>query len=240
LFERREVMVPTGWAWMLLVVVAGLAFYTTVRRLHGFLAPERPVGTGVLVVEGWLDDAAFDAALTTWKSGAYQRIVTTGGPVGQTFLAPFRTYADRGAARLRERGVPKEAIAVVAATDADRDRAVAAAMEVRRWLESQHEKLPVEGLDVFSQGARARRIWAIYRRILGDLVPVGVHSAPPSDYEPESWWRSGTGARRVLGEAAGWAWVACCLRPDLAPSAALGAGSGAPTAAAQAPTKPSP
>jgi hypothetical protein len=194
---------------MLAIVLGGLFFYTSLHRLHGFLAPNAPEGRGVLVVEGWLDDESYDDVAALWQGGGYQQVVTTGGPIGQSFLEPFRTYAERAKARLKMRGVPDDAIAAVPASDTEDDRVVAGALEVRDWLARREPA--VEALDVFSQGARARRIWAVYRKVLDGSIRVGVVSSAPRGYDAEGWWRSSSGARFVLGEAAGWAWVACCL-----------------------------
>jgi len=49
--------------------------------IHPFLAVTHRVPAKVLVVEGWTHVYGVDAAVQEFKSGHYERILTTGGPV---------------------------------------------------------------------------------------------------------------------------------------------------------------
>jgi hypothetical protein len=163
-------------------------------------------------VEGWLGEEAFDLAATLWRSGAYTRIVTAGGPLERGPLAvPFGSFAEFAARSLEERGVPADALAVVPAPASAQDRTFLSAVMVRDWVESQRE--PVPALDVLSEAAHARRTWLLYRAAFGDGHAIGIRAAPPHDYDPAVWWRTTGGAKDVLAETIGWVYVACCFDP---------------------------
>src|SRR6267143_6115758 len=66
--------------WLLVVSVALIAAYWLVSNVHPFLAVTDRVDTDVLVVEGWMQRYALIAATEEFKKGAYQRVLTTGGP----------------------------------------------------------------------------------------------------------------------------------------------------------------
>jgi hypothetical protein len=211
LVRRRELWVPTalGWAVLAALLLAGARL--VLPGLYSFLAPDRPLGHGVLVVEGWISEPAFDEALQTWRAGDYVKIVTTGGFIKRGACPEsFRTYAEYAARALEARGVPAESIAVVSTPDSARDRTYLSAVMVREWI--GRSGLPVRALDVFSEGAHARRTWRLYRKAFGDDLAVGIRAAAP-EYDPGAWWRESSGAKDVLTEAIAWGWAACCFHP---------------------------
>lgn len=203
---------PTAWGALLLTGLLAAAGWVGVRGLYPFLAPDQPVGHGVLVVEGWVGENGFERALAAYATGRYQRLVTSGGPIerGALFLR-FDSYAAMAAAYLRARGVPEAALAVIPAPASAQDRTFLSAVSVRDWLAEQG--LHPEGLDVVSQGPHARRTWRLYRQAFGDEVAVGIYAAPPEDYDAGAWWHLSGGTKDVLTEAIGWAWTACCFHP---------------------------
>lgn len=217
--------VPTPWGWLLLLGIAVAGHRLALHSLYDFLAPTEPIGHGLLVVEGWVGDAALGEAIDLWRAGGYARLVTTGGPVerGATF-APFPTYAEQAAAYLRAHGVPDRDIAVVPAPDSEHDRTFVSAVALREWVEQSGIRSPA--LDLVSEGPHARRSWGSYRLAFGGRARVGIRSGPPDDYAPAAWWRSSAGAKEVLTEAIGWAWFECFFR---APTAAEDRSAAQPT-----------
>src|SRR5215468_2426268 len=93
LIRRRELWVPTALGWALLAALLLGGARLGLPGLYSFLAPDRPLGHGVLVVEGWIGEPAFDEALHAWRGGDYAKIVTTGGPIKRGACpVAFRTY----------------------------------------------------------------------------------------------------------------------------------------------------
>lgn len=213
LFRRRCLPCPTVAGSLLLAGLLAGGIWLVLRGLPGFLAPNRPVGHGVLVVEGWVPREALHLAVETYRRGGYQRLVVGGGPVDDALWScGAGTYAERAAAEMRLLGVTEPSLVVVPALETDQDRTYHSAVAIRQWAESSGQS--VTALDVFSHGPHARRSRALYRRAFGEGVEVGVRSAPPSRYDLTHWWRSSEGAKDVLGETVGYAWMLCCFHPS--------------------------
>ena len=211
LVRRRTLWLPTLAGWGLLALLAAAGAALVVRGLYPFLAPEAPIGHGFLVVEGWGDDNVFLAAVGLWESGAYERLVTTGGPIDDAIWRQRHgTWADAAAAHLRSLGVPGERITAAPSPASAQDRTFLAAVEVRERLD--RDGLAPAAIDVLTHGPHARRSWRLYALAFGNELPVGIVPAAPDRYDAGRWWRSSSGARDVVGEAIAWTWTACCFR----------------------------
>jgi hypothetical protein len=210
--RRRAVLVPTlaGWA-VLAALGAGLAAAAALG-LPRWLAVDAPVGRGALVVEGWLPRSALDGAAELARSGAYDAVFVTGGTIrDMAWGGGFATYAERGGAYLRDR-VGDVELVVVPAPDTARERTWESALALRRFLDARSRR--VDAADVFTYGPHARRSRALFQRALGEGARVGARAVAPAEYDLARWWRRSDGARDVIGEAVGYGWMVCCLRPD--------------------------
>ena len=140
LVRRREILLPTPVGWLLLLAVFAIAATLLGRALPDLLTVDErlargPDGRGAktLVVEGWLDARDLDQALPAIRSGRYQQVLTTGGPIESwNDVSEWKTYADRAAAHLagRDIGLPINAIA---APPTEQDRTYRSALSVREW-----------------------------------------------------------------------------------------------------------
>ncbi len=122
LFRRREVLLPTPAGWLLLLAVVALAAILVGRALPDLLTVDEPArgrdgrGAKTLVVEGWLEARDLERALPVIRSGRYQRVLTTGGPIESwDDAARWPSYAERAAAYLTSQGTGGLAISAVAA-----------------------------------------------------------------------------------------------------------------------------
>src|SRR3982750_4721345 len=104
-FERRQIVLPTWRGTILILIVFLVAGCLLLHAAYSFLAPTHPLGSGVLVVEGWAPDYALTAAASNFKQGNYQKLFVTGGPIenGGPLIA-YKTYAQLGAAILMTMG----------------------------------------------------------------------------------------------------------------------------------------
>jgi hypothetical protein len=212
LVRRREIPVPTAFGALASAAIAAAIAFAALHALHPFLAPTEPVGGGVLVVEGWAGDPGFDEAARRFATGAYERVVATGGPIEHdTPIAALRTWAHFGAEHLAARGISPDALAAVPTPASAQDRTFLSAVTVRDWLTAH--AIDATRIDVVTLGAHGRRSRLLHRAAFGDAVAVGVISAQPKHYDSEHWWRSSEGAKSVVTEAIGWAWTACCFTP---------------------------
>jgi uncharacterized SAM-binding protein YcdF (DUF218 family) len=220
LLRRRQCLLPTWKAWLLLLVVLGPSTFFTVRGLHSFLCLTRPVPGGALVVEGWAADYALEQAAVEFKRNHYQKIFVTGGPIEYGApLSEYHTYAERGAAVLEKLGLNTNQVQAVPAPYAAQDRTYVAAMTLRRWWR-EHRLIPGK-VELFTEGLHARRSRLMFQRALGKGAEVGVISIPARDYDPQHWWRYSAGVRGVIGEAIAYVYAAVLFHPPKDDNASL-------------------
>ena len=211
LARRREFWLPTIWGWLVLLLMGAATIVFVARNLHSFLAINEPVGARVLVIEGWLRQPQLDEAAAVFRSGRYERILTTGGPIHYwpDSHGPA-TFAERAADYLKRR-LPDASITAVPAPDLMRNRTFLTAVVVREW--AKRSGLNFEALDVFSAGAHARRSRILYRSAFGPKIKVGVFAVKSPDYDADAWWRTSHGAEEVVQQAIALLWVQCCFWP---------------------------
>ncbi|HSC65096.1 MAG TPA: ElyC/SanA/YdcF family protein [Caldimonas sp.] len=216
MFRRRQIWMPTWWTALLLIVAVAASALVALRQLATFLALEAPAatrdgrGAQTLIVEGWLDEDALDAAIALIARGRYERVIASGGPIeGWRESQPWPTYAERAADYLRRHGVSATPVIAVAAPPAAQDRTFVSATVVRDWL--REHAGPLDAVDLFSGGVHARRSRRVFQAAFGPGVEVGVFAAPPRRYTLAHWWRTSEGAKAVLDEAIALTWTVCCF-----------------------------
>jgi len=217
LFRRRHVWLPTLWGAALAFVAFAAIAVALIANAPAYLAVTEPArgvdgnGARVLIVEGWMDDRELDQAVALFRSGHYERIVTTGGPVESWtgMPVPWKDYAERGARYLAAHGLADATIVAVPAPASAQDRTFLSAVVVREW--AARERIRLDAVDLLSVGVHARRSRMMFRAAFGPGVEVGVIAAQPSLHDPQRWWRTSSGAKFVLGESISLAWTACCF-----------------------------
>jgi hypothetical protein len=219
LFRRRHVWLPTLWGAALVLAVLAAIAVSLIAAAPAFLAvTERargPDGNGarVLIVEGWMDDRELDQAVALFRSGHYERIVTTGGPL-ESWIGvpvPWNDYAERGARYLAAHGLADATIDAVPAPASAQDRTFLSAVVVREW--AARRRIRLDAFDLLSVGVHARRSRMMFRAAFGPEVEVGVIAAQPALHDTQRWWKTSVGAKVVLGESISLAWTACCFWP---------------------------
>jgi hypothetical protein len=211
LFRRRAVWLPTLPVASLMVAAIAAILFWTGRHAYDWLAPHAPApGARTLVVEGWLSRADLQQARALRRSGHYQRVLTTGGPIDpDQDVGGWRHYAARAAAILREDADNAVPVLAVPAPQTLQERTYLSALQVREW--AALNGLRLEAVDVYTLGVHARRSRQVYRLALGDAVDVGVIAVPPSLYDGPRWWTSSDGAKNTLGEIVSLVWTSCCF-----------------------------
>ena len=204
LVRYRQIPWPTWKGLLLLVVlIAGICYFGS-EPLYTFLSPTKPIGEGLLVVEGWIPDYAVREALNRFRSGRYTMIVTTGVPIETGhFLTEYVTTADAARATLLKLGAPAESLySAPAQGDFPRDRTLASAVALDEWLKTSG--IRPHAADVVTLGSHARRTRMLFQHALGDSIAVGVIAVPESSYGPGDWWKTSAGVKDVLGEVLGY------------------------------------
>ena len=214
LFDRKERW-SLSWRGRLIVTSALLLVSALILTgVYPFLAITQRVDANILVVEGWINEYAIQAAVKEFQSNHYQRVFTTGGPVEGTggYINDFMTSASVGADLLRKAGVPEQSLQMVPSRVMDRDRTYGSAVALRNWFR-QH-KMVVSGIDVITEDLHARRTRLLFEKALGDKVAVGVIAVPNPDYDAKRWWRYSEGLKDVLSEAATYVYARLLFYPS--------------------------
>jgi uncharacterized SAM-binding protein YcdF (DUF218 family) len=205
-----------GLSWrgrLVVALLAVLAGWLGFVNIHAFLAVTHRVDARALVVEGWVGDFAIQVGLDEFKSGSYERVYATGGPTeGSGYTSDYDTSAAWGAGRLLRGGIRRELVQMVPARTVGRDRTYASAVALRDWFRDHH--LPVEAVNVVTDGPHARRTRLLFQEALGPDVPVGIIAAQSPDYDPQHWWRSSDGVRDVIGESIAYVYARFFFWPD--------------------------
>jgi hypothetical protein len=200
LLTRRERWGLSWRGWVVVIAVGLLASLVFVRNVQSFLAVTHRVPAKILVVEGWVHGYGVDAAVREFKTGHYQRILNTGGPVEGIGLTSsvYDTYAHQTAELLVKAGIPPEDIQEAPATYVGKDRTYTSAIALRNWF--RKNGLQVNGINVLTESDHARRTWLLFQEAMGRDMRVGIISVPNPDYDANHWWRTSEGVRDVIDE----------------------------------------
>jgi len=158
------------------------------------------MNTNILVVEGWMDEFAIRAGADEFKTGDYDYIITTGGPVTGSggYTNDYNTFASVGARRLKAAGVADESVQIIPSHIIGRDRTYSSAIALRRWL--RDHDMALGSFNVVTEDAHARRTRLLFQKAFGNGVRVGIISIPNPDYDAKHWWRYSEGVRDVVTE----------------------------------------
>lgn len=211
LFRKRTIWFPTIWATLLILLLLSLSGLYLFKQLAVILAPTSPTADRTyLVVEGWQDEASLLSALAIFQAEGYQYMITTGGP-NVRFLSPAHaTYAEQAGDFMLAHGLPAQQLIVIPSAESAQERTYLSAVMVRDWLALKTPQ--VTALNVHTSHVHARRTRSLYQRAFNGLE-IGIYAAAPQNFELTHWWRTSDGAKSVITELIGNAWVICCFKP---------------------------
>lgn len=213
LLVRRERWGLSWRGWLALTVVILLAGWGWVWNIHPFLAVTRRLPARILVVEGWTHNYGVTAAVNEFKTGRYDQLLTTGGPVegyGPT-SSKYDTDAWQSAELLRQAGLPAAVVQAVPSRFVGRDRTYNSAVALRTWLQEHDPQ--VASVNVLTEDAHARRTWLLFQEALGPGIQVGIISVRNPDYDAARWWRSSAGVREVIDESIAYVYARVFFHP---------------------------
>ncbi|MBN2172910.1 MAG: hypothetical protein JW731_02180 [Bacteroidales bacterium] len=170
------------------------------RTIYPFLAPDRPLLSDILVVEGFIPDYALKESIKIFQRGNYRLMIVTGKQrTHGSQLDQYRNDGDYAAATLVKMGFDPDMLQVIALeNDVRRDRTYASALAVKDWL--NQNGLRLDSLDVVSIGCHSRRSRYLYRLAFDKKTEIGIHAIRNKSYDPDKWWKSSHGFRDVLEE----------------------------------------
>jgi uncharacterized SAM-binding protein YcdF (DUF218 family) len=204
LIKRRQVIWPTVWGWLLLILIFALP--TTVWLLRGedFLSQtSKQQPAEILVVEGWIGNQGLELAAREYQEGGYKLAVGTGSFSGEKWDDRRWNYGIVAAQKLAHYGVPKDKILCAPARDTESDRTYESAVATADALQKAGRH-PTR-VNILTRGSHARRSRLVFARILGSGYEVGVISWHPPGYDDERWWNSSERAKAFILETMAWA-----------------------------------
>ncbi len=153
-----------------------------------------------------------DQAADWIRQGHYELVITTGGPAPVDLYRPEPVpYAELARDYLVRNGIAGSLLTAVPVPESAQDRTYLSAVMVREWLKKSERS--VNALDVFSSGVHSRRTRKLYQLAFGSQTRIGITSARPTGYVPESWWTTSTGAKTVIAETMSWIWTVLFVHP---------------------------
>lgn len=211
---RKERWGLSWRGWLIVVSVPLLAGSGLLVTVQPFLSVTHRVEANVLVVEGWVHEYAIRAGAEEFRSGPYQYVYTTGGPVTGSggYASIAETSASVGAGQLRNAGIPPECVQMVPSQLVGRDRTYNSAVALRDWFRDR--KMLVSSLNVVTENTHARRTRLLFQEAFGKVVKVGVIAVPNPDYDAKYWWRCSDGVREVVGETIAYLYAKLFFHPS--------------------------
>lgn len=185
--------------WSIAILAIALLFWLLLSRIESFLAYSAPVKADILIVEGWIADEGIIGAIDEFERKPYRLMITAGSNFGRgEYLSQYRDFAHLSAATMITLGFDPQKIQPIPTPHTIRDRTLASAREVKKWLNKN--QINPEGINIYTIDVHSRRTWLLYKRVFSDTVSIGIISHPPQDYDPQVWWTSSEGFRKVFSE----------------------------------------
>jgi hypothetical protein len=218
IFTRKERWGLSWRGWLLVASASLVTAYLVFLNIHPFLAVTHRVNTNFLVVEGWIHQYAIQASVEEFKTGSYQQVFATGGPVDGNggYINDYYTSASVGADHLKKFGVPAHLVQMVPSRVIARERTYSSAVALRDWF--REHNTPVHSINVLTEDAHARRTRLLYQKAFGKNVAVGVIAVSNPDYDPTQWWRYSDGVREVIGESIAYIYARFFFYPSVSSS----------------------
>ena len=212
--RKRRVLTPVGW--VTLSMAFGFVLVSIILFVHPFLAPTKPVGGDVLVVDvlNWFSDYDLKKVKEQFEKGRYKLLITVGKKYGVGHpLAHYKSVADGTALRLYAQGVlPGKIIAVPITVYPRTDRTYYKALVVKKRLDKMG--FIQASIDVASIGVHARRSWVLFKKAFPS-VDVGIISITPNSYDTSRWWLFSEGVRSVISESIAYIYARFIFSPPI-------------------------
>jgi hypothetical protein len=202
LINRRIAWRLTWLGWLCLLSTALGLLSLWVLRGETFLAISDPLPARLLIVEGWIGAETVRAAADEFRTGGYERAMTTGGLTGESWDERRWDYAEIAKEQLLKFGVPEEQITAAPAGAIESERTYASAVAARKGLNALG--FGRGNVNVFTRGVHARRSRLVFQRAFGSKIKVGVIAWRPPGFERTTWWRFSSRSDEFLKETLGY------------------------------------
>lgn len=192
---------------IVILIILGSAIWLFTHTIHEFLAPVEPVKTGVMVLEGFVNDLSVEEAFKVFQDENYKLMLITGKKrMKGSHLDFYKNDGTYTAATLDSLGMDMAKLVVVEMDeDIFKDRTYYSAVAVNNWIQKNHPE--ITSLNLITLGCHGRRSHYLFEKALGDEIKVGIISLPNQGFNADKWWRSSYGFRQVMQETIAWVYA---------------------------------
>ena len=199
LIERKECWRVTWIGWICILAFWGLVLLMFLITIRPFLMPTKRIAADILIADKDLTYYHDLKKLSDeFRSRNYSLILCTGGllEIGSN-LAEYKTWAELSAAILKKLGINEKAIMPIIPKAVEGDKTFASALAVKNWL--VQNKIQPKGINLISIGPYSRNSWMLYKKAIGEDIPVGIIAYEyGGEQDHKRWWKTSSGLRTVL------------------------------------------
>jgi len=212
LATRRMAWRLTWRGWLLLLAALVALLLILQFRIYSFLAPNQPLPSSLLIVEGWSPTSTTKQIADAYRSGHFQKVLVV-RPVGDSTnqYESGRYSGDYMVNLIVQEGVPGNCVSAIFPSVAKKDRTYYTALAAKQWFE--REGISTKTIDVATLGPHSRRSRLLFQKAFGDDMKVGVIPLDDVEYDPAHWWRTSEGVREVIGEAIAYLYARFLFHP---------------------------
>jgi hypothetical protein len=154
-------------------------------------------------VDSRANDSYLKEVIAEFHRNHYDQVYVAGGPLDKgAALLDYKTFPELTTLRLFKLGMRSNDVVMVRLKGERQDRTYAEAVALGQWWRD-HQVCPSR-VNLVAIGPHARRARLLFEKALAGGTSVGVLTLPPSDFDPNHWWRSSAGFRTVAAEAIGY------------------------------------
>jgi len=213
-WRKKKDCYQLTWAPKILVlIIFFFAAYLSVKNIYSFLAPQKPVVSKVLVIEGWLSDYALQECLDLFNKDSYDLMLITGGPLNTGYvLMNYKSTAQVAKETLLRLGAPPEKVIAISRKLVWSDRTFQSALVLKKYL---MKEMPLcKSFNLVSLGAHSRRSWLLFNRAMPNYK-IGIITLKEKLYDTNYWWRTSKGLRSIITEFLGYFYVLLFFFPSI-------------------------
>lgn len=212
LFRKVHCWRPTLIGWITILVVLFILFRILLSGIYSYLAVNKPIKSGTMVVEGFVPTYVIQEVVKYYNENNYSRLIVTGIPItSYEFISKYRSTAEATILALKYFGITDTIYLADIPTNVYVDRTYHTAIAAKELFD--YNNWPKD-FNIYSVGVHARRSRMMFEKAFGSDYNIGIIAPRDRTFLPDSWWRSSKGFRNISNEFIATAFVTLFFHPD--------------------------